>query len=84
MGGERTDSDRAVLDRHSFQFGDAADINQRRRRRQTQLQERDQAVSAGQELGAGIFSQQVAGFGNRARPEMLKKRFSYCAASPTG
>jgi hypothetical protein len=62
VGRQRTDAHRAVLDRDALQFRDAADVDERRRRRQPELQERNQAVAAGQELCPRMLPEQLARF----------------------
>ena len=69
---QRADPHRAVSDRNALELGDPADVDERRRRRQPQLQQRDEAVPAGQELGPGIFFQEIACFGNRSGPVVVE------------
>ena len=45
---------------------------ERSRRRQAQLEQRNQAVSARKQLGAGMLAKQVAGFSDRARAVVVE------------
>ena len=64
---ERADADPIALSRDAAQLGDPADVDDGRRRRQPQLQQRQQAVAAGQELRAGVRGEQLMRVGDRAR-----------------
>src|SRR5262249_25014858 len=52
----------------------AADVDHNRRRSQSQFQKWNQAVSAGEQLGARMFAKKVTGFGNRTRTVIIKFR----------
>ncbi len=69
---QRTNTYDAILDDDVLQLGNAADINQRRRRSQPEFQQRDQAMSACQNLGARMFPEQIARFGDRGRAVVVE------------
>ena len=82
MRRQRADPYDAVLDHDAFQLGDAADVDQRGRRRQSKFQQRNQAVSASQDLCARILSEQIAGFGNRAGAVIIEIRRVHVISVP--
>ena len=59
MRRERADADRIPLPRDAAQFRDPSDIDERGRRRQAQLQQRHEAVAAGEELRAGMRGEEL-------------------------
>ena len=62
------------LPRDAAQLGDPADVDDGGRRRQTQLQQRQQAVAAGQQLRAGMRGEQLLRVGDRAGAVVVEGR----------
>ena len=57
MRRERTDSDRPVAHRNSLELGYPSDVNQRRRRREAELEQRDETMAPRKKLGARMLLQ---------------------------
>ena len=72
----------AAARRMPFSSGDAADVDERRRRRQPQLHQRDQAVPAGQQLRAGMLREQLLRVADRARAVVVEGCANTCSPAP--
>jgi hypothetical protein len=59
VGGERADAQDAAGRFDAAEVGQAADVDQRRRLRQAQLQHRQEAVAAGDQLGGVVLGQEA-------------------------
>jgi hypothetical protein len=69
---ERANADAAAALADAAELSEPADVDKRRRRGQSQLEQRDQAVAAGQQLGAWMFGQQRMRVGERASPVVIE------------
>jgi hypothetical protein len=80
MPRQRTDPDR-LADGDAFQRVEPADVDQFARRRQPQLQRRDQRVAAGDELVAvEVVLQQRDGLLERGRANVVERGGDHCGA----
>jgi hypothetical protein len=71
---QRADPDRVAAARDAAQLRNAADVDNRRRSREAQLHERNQAVAAGQELGARVGRKKAMHVGQRTGAVIVEVR----------
>ena len=72
---QRADAHRPVGDRDALQLGEAADVDEELRREKPQVQRRDEALPAGQDLRVvAMPAQERQRLGERARADVVESR----------